>query len=336
MQAAHAQKQRHDEVVADHGRQCNRLDDDHPGGGREAPDEDHQREYGLLFLHRYREHEGVGIDASAREQQQPGERDGQHEYVDEQEVQREQPHRFPEVALVDVLHYQHLELPRQNDDGTHGKQRQRDPTGVTCDAVDGEKSAQRAGGFCLRENLAESAIETERHEQADSQKRDELDDRLEGYGGHHAFMLLAGIDMARSEQDREQRHDQGDVKPGVLQEMRARRGARHRDLGILQQQRKAGRYRFELQRDVGKDTDHRDDGHKTAELKALAVSRRDEIRDRGGAVDLADTDDLADHEPGHDEGERRPEVDRQEVDAGRRSPPDGAVECPGRAVDCNR
>ena len=174
MQAADAQKQRHDEVVADHGRECNRLDDDHAGGGRKAPDEDDQREYGLLFLHRYREHEGVGIDASAREQQQPGERDGQHEYVDEQEVQREQPHRFPEVALVDVLHYQHLELSRQNDDGTHGKQRQRDPTGVTCDAVDCEKSAQRAGGFCLRENLAESTIETERHEQADSQNADDV------------------------------------------------------------------------------------------------------------------------------------------------------------------
>ena len=87
------------------------------------------------------------------EQQQPGKCDGQHEYVDEQEVQREQPHRLPEVALVDVLHHQYLELTRQYDDGPHGEQRQRDPTGVSRDAVDGEESAQRARGFCLRENL---------------------------------------------------------------------------------------------------------------------------------------------------------------------------------------
>ena len=85
---------------------------------------------GLLFRHRQREHEGVGVDAAAREQQQPGERDRQHEDVDEQQVEREQPHRLPEVALVDVLHHQHLELARQNDDGTHGEQRQRDPAGV--------------------------------------------------------------------------------------------------------------------------------------------------------------------------------------------------------------
>ena len=195
-----------------------RLDDDHAGRGREAPDEGDQRKHGLLFLHRHREHEGVGVDTAVREQQQPGKRDRQHEDVDEQEVQREQPHRLPEVALVDVLHHQHLELTRQYDDGPHGEQRQRDPTGVSRDAVDGEESAQRAGGFGLRENLAEPAIETERHEQADSQKRDEFDDRLECDGGHHAFMLLARIDMARSEEDREERHDQGHVKPGVLQE----------------------------------------------------------------------------------------------------------------------
>ena len=77
-------------------------------------------------------------------------------------------------------------------------------------------------------------------------------------------------------------------------------------------------------------------GHEPAELKALAVPRGDEIRDRGGAVDLADTDDLADHEPGQDEGERRAEIDRQEIDARRRGPADGAVERPGGAVDRDR
>ena len=129
-------------------------------------------------------------------------------------------------------------------------------------------------------------------------------------------MLLARIDMARSEQDREQRHDQRHVKPGVLQEKRARRRAWHQDLGVVQQHRKAGRYRFELQRDV-EEMPTTAIMVTSAKLKALAVSRSDEIRDRGGPVDFADTDDLADHEPGNDEGERRAEIDRQEVDAGR-------------------
>ena len=199
-----------------------------------------------------------------------------------------------------------------------------------------KSSAQRAGDFCLRENLAEPAIETERHEQADSQERDEFDDRLERDGRNHAFMLLARIDMARSEEDREERHDQGHVKPGVLQEVCARRRARHHNLGIVQQHRKAGRYRFELKRNVGEDADHRDDRHEPAELKALAIPRGDEIRDRGGAIDFADADDLADHEPGQDKGERGADIDRQEIDARRRGAADGAVERPGGAVDRDR
>ena len=58
-------------------------------------------------------------------------------------------------------------------------------------------------GLGPREDVAEAAIEAERHEQADGEERDELDHRLEGDGGHHALVVLARIDVARAEQDRE-------------------------------------------------------------------------------------------------------------------------------------
>src|SRR6266849_10530330 len=149
-------------------------------------------------------------------------------------------------------------------------------------------------------------------------------------------MVLARLEVTRPKQDREYAHDQGYVKSCVLQEESARRGSRHHDLEIVQQHREAGRYRLELQRDVRKYADHRDNGDETAELKALAVSRGDEIRDRRDAVNLADADDLADNEPCNDEGECRAEIDRQEIDARRRSPADRAVERPGGAVDGDR
>ena len=79
---------------------------------------------------------------------------------------------------------------------------------VCCrDAVDGEQPAERAGGLGAREDVAEAAVEAERHEQADGEECDELDDQLERDRRHHALVLLARIDVARPEQDREHGHE---------------------------------------------------------------------------------------------------------------------------------
>ena len=83
-----------------------------------------------MLGHRHREHERVGVDAAGGEMQQSAEGDGQHEDVDEQEIQRKQPHGFLQMTLVDVLDHEHLELARQHDDGEHGEQGERDPADV--------------------------------------------------------------------------------------------------------------------------------------------------------------------------------------------------------------
>ena len=89
MQAADPQQHRHDEVVAHHGAERHGLDDDHAGRGGKAADEGEQRERLLVLRHRQGQHEGVGVDASTREVQQAGERDGQHEDVDQEQIERE-------------------------------------------------------------------------------------------------------------------------------------------------------------------------------------------------------------------------------------------------------
>ena len=82
----------------------------------------------------------------SREVQQAAEGDGQHEDVDEQKIEREQPDRLLDVPLVDVLDHEHLELSRQDDDRHHREQGQRDPARITGARVDGEQLGQIAGG----------------------------------------------------------------------------------------------------------------------------------------------------------------------------------------------
>src|SRR5258708_29507466 len=98
----------------------------------------------------------------------------------------------------------------------------------------------------------------------------------------------------------------------------------------------AGRDGLQLQGDIGRDDDDRDDRHQPAEQLALPVPRGDEIGDGCDAVALADAQDLPHHRPPQHGDQRRPEIDRQEVHAARRRPADAAIEGPRRAVDGDR
>ena len=65
------------------------------------------------------------------------------------------------------------------------------------------------------EQRAGPAEHPERHEDADRQKGEQLDDRFGRDRQHQAVLMLGGVDMAGAEQHREgrhrQRHEQRDV-----------------------------------------------------------------------------------------------------------------------------
>ena len=103
--------------------------------------------------------------------------------------------------------------------------------------------------------------------------------------------------------------------------------------GVGGEQVIAGGHRLELQRDVGNDADHGDQRHQRRQQRALAVAAGDEVGDRGDPIGLGDPDHLANDEPGQKHRQHRPEIDRQEPDAGRRRPADAAEIGPGRAID---
>ena len=125
-------------------------------------------------------------------------------------------------------------------------------------------------------------------------------------------------------------------KRRVLADRRRAELRRHDDLGILHEDREAVRYRLQLQRDVRKDADHRDDGDEAAEQRALAIARGDEVGERGDAVLLRDAQDLAHHDPPQRDHQRRTDVDRQEADAVARRAADAAVERPRGRIDRER
>ena len=58
---------------------------------------------------------------------QPGKRDRQHEDIDRQQVEREQPDRLVEMPFVDVFDDRDLELARQEHDGEHRQEGERGP-----------------------------------------------------------------------------------------------------------------------------------------------------------------------------------------------------------------
>jgi hypothetical protein len=336
--AAPAKQHRHDQVVAYHGGESDCLYDHHPGGCREPADEHEKRKKLLPLKHRQREHESVRIDAAVRKVQQPAERDRQHEHVDRQHVQGEEPDRLVQVHLVGVLDHRDLELPRQEHDGEHRQDGEPDPARVaTRDPLQGgEHRPQVVVGRSARKHVAEAVIEAPCHPGADGEEGDQFDQRLEGDRRHHALVVLGGIEMPRAERDGERGERERHPQRRVLEHGHGFHMRRHDHRRILQHQREAVRHRLQLERDVGNDADHGDHGHHAAEQRALAVARGDEVGERGDAVLLADAKDLAHHDPPQRDHQRRADVDGQESNAVLRGAPYAAVEGPRGGIHRER
>ncbi|HSC62484.1 MAG TPA: hypothetical protein VLD35_02540 [Caldimonas sp.] len=301
-----AQEERDHEVVADHRRDGDRLDDDHPGRSRQPADEGDEREPGMAGRERQRQHEGLGAAAGACRMQQPAERDRQHEHVDQQQVQRERPRRAPDVALVDVLDDHHLELARQEEQRQHRQQGQREPLAAG-EAVLGAESEQRLQVRPRRgprEDVAGAREQAPGDERADGEERDQLDDRLHRDRGDHALVTLGGVEVPGAEGDREAGEHQRDVEGAVAPPGGAGQAFAGQAMPARQQGISRGD-RLQLQRDIRDDADDCDQRYQRRESPALAIATADQIGDRRDAMDARDADHLAQHHPRNQHPERR-------------------------------
>jgi hypothetical protein len=217
---------------------------------------------------------------------------GQHEEVDQEQVEREHPDRAAQVLLVDVFHHRDLELARQQERSNSMEAAcpscRRRPVSGRRRRQSGAQLGHRGGA---REEVAEAVVQSPRRdEDADGEEGDQLDHRLEGDRRHHALVALGGIEVAGAEQDGEGGEDHRDVERAVLPQRHRPGSRRHHDLRVLAQDGEAVGDRLQLQRDVGHHADHRDHRDQAAEQLALAVARGDEVGDRGDAVGLGDPD----------------------------------------------
>jgi hypothetical protein len=146
------------------------------------------------------------------EVQQAAQRNGQHEQVDEQQVERKHPDRAAQVALVDVLHHHHLELARQEHHRQHGQQHQPEPLRArqSCPPCSRRSSCCRSARLRAGEQVAQAVEQAPGDEDADRQEGHQLDHRLERDGRHHALVALGGVEVPRAE---------GTVKPASASAM---------------------------------------------------------------------------------------------------------------------
>jgi hypothetical protein len=105
-----------------------------------------------------------------------------------------------------IFNHRDVELARQQNDGATRQQRHRQQHAEL------RFARQHGGGFGplhrLGKQVGRTAEQPERHEHADRYEADELDQRFGRNRQHQAILVFGGVDVARTEQYREQRHRQ--------------------------------------------------------------------------------------------------------------------------------
>ncbi|EKD40117.1 MAG: hypothetical protein ACD_75C00170G0001 [uncultured bacterium] len=110
-QAVQPVDDRQQQMVGDHGRHGHRTDHDHANGRGKSADKDQQGKPFLAGLNRQSQHEGIGGgDGQAEQQATHG--DGEHKNIDQEHIERKEPHGGPHMVFVEVFDDRDVKLPR--------------------------------------------------------------------------------------------------------------------------------------------------------------------------------------------------------------------------------
>ena len=302
------QEKRHHQIVRDGDREREAVEHHHAGGGGNSADHREQRQPVRAGGERQRQNRKVAVDPAVREHLQPCNRERDHEEVDQNEIEREEPRGRAHAALVVVLNDRDMELPRQENDG-EGRQERSDAPDARIrprldDRGDPRIRLRRLG------QVANAAVEPPHHECADRQKRNELDDQLDGDRKNEAVLVLLRIDAARAEGDGEGR----ERERGRERDRGRRRARRQPTVVERRHDRKQRRCdRLELKSNVRRGPDERDErGDRRGRLR-LAVARRHEIGDRGQVLRARKFGDPSDKRRAEADDEDRANIDRQKI-----------------------
>ena len=142
--------------------------------------------------------------------------------------------------------------------------------------------------------------------------------------------MFGGVDAARAESDGEDReHQRGEQRIFLPWRADVERRAVER-IGDEPHRLHDG---LQLQRDIGRGADERDQRRQRGDRLRFAVARGDEVGDGRQVLRMRNGRDAAQQRRAESEHQNRPDVDRQKVEAVARGEPDRAVIGPGRAID---
>ena len=322
------QHQRHHDIVRDHDRKRDAFHDHHGGRRRQAADKDADAEQRSIALHRQRQHIHVAVDRAERKGHQTGERDRNHEQVDGDQIQRKQPARPADLGVAGILDHADVKLARQQHDRAERQQHHGEEIADRGRVVDG---AHRFRRFHRALDQFDRAEHPERDESAGGDKGHQLDDGFGGDRQHQAVLMFGRVGLAGSEQHRERRHRQRHDQRDIADDRNRGKG-----LVLAQDGFERRRHRLELQRDVGNRSDDRDQGDGCGDGLALAVTRGDEIGDRGDVLRFRQLDHAAQQRRAERDHQDRADIDREKIHAGAGGESDRAEKRPGGAIDRQR
>ena len=254
--------------------------------------------------------------------------DGQHEEIDGDQIEREQPGGGAQLLVGAVFDDGDVELPRQHQDRDAAEHGQHDP-GADAGRVG-------IGGHDLRighrggDQVLGAAEIDEGDGKAHGQEGEQLDDRFDRHRQDQPVLVFGRIGMACAEQDREQCQQQGDQQRDVADE-EIDRGW----IAVIVFDHQADRAgdRLQLQRDIGHVADRGDQRRDGGDGEALAVAGGKEIGAGGDVFGLGQPHHPAQQRIAEQEDQYRSDIDRQELEAAFGGKADRPEEGPGRAID---
>jgi hypothetical protein len=264
----------------------------------------------------------------ARKKHEAGDGQRHNEKVDRQEIDGKDEGGGANVAFLAIFHHGDMELARQEHHCAARKQGQRDPDRHVRRRREHGADARTCAGAL--EQVAQSVEHAPDDKGADRDESQELHHRFRGDRQHQAVLMLAGVDAAGAEDHGEAGKRQSDAEGDAIRPL-GRRCDHWIDRAETRGQRRGNR--LELQGDIGHDADHRNHCRDRRHCFRLAIAGGKEVGDGSGVLRVGEPRHPRHHRPAEAEHQHGPDIDRQEIQAVRRSQAHRAEKGPGGAID---
>ena len=259
---------------------------------------------------------------------QAGNSQRQHKNIDHHQIKRKYPARDTQIPQIVIFNHGHMKLPRQQHyangrNADHGQCGQR--VGCFGDDLRDGRVLQR-----MTEQITKPVEHAEGDEQPDTEKGQQLDNGLCGYGQHQPVLMFGGVNASGSKGNGETRQNQHGGKANIRQVGAAcalnRRNHSH----------ERGGDGLQLQRDIRHNADQCDQRHKRRYGFRFAIAGGNKIRDGGDILRFGQRYNALKQSLPEYKHQNRADINQQKTHSLHRGHTHRAEKCPGCAVNAER